>query len=120
MYDLNMAVDFHIADGVLDEILSTEDISEIVMESKLPGLGSVVRKHVCGVIKCYLEVVEDSAPIQIRNETGFSIKLASIGLHLGMTSTRDTTSLSYAFDSNVALMAVVTFALVALVVMKPK
>jgi hypothetical protein len=118
--ELNRSAEISIVDTVLDEILSTEDVGEIIKVSKLPGSEYVVRKHVRGVIKLYLESIEQIAGIRIKDETSFGIQLTSIGLNLGMTTKRDTTSPTSTLDYNVVVMALLTFSIVAIALLKPK
>jgi hypothetical protein len=53
-------------------------------------------------------------------ETTFCIKLTSIGLHFGMPAKGDTTFEPRVSNCNVVVMAILAFAVVALVVLKPK
>jgi hypothetical protein len=113
---LTLSAEIPIVDDVLDEILFTEDINDMVELSQIPGLEYVVRKHVRGVIKCYLESFQN---IHVKDETTLCIQLTSIGLHLGMPAKGDNTFITRALHCNVVVMAILAFTVVAVAILKP-
>jgi len=120
MIELQEYAEFELNDTILDQILSTEDLLEILKVSKLSGSEYVLRKHVRGIMKCYLDTVGGLSRIRIKDETNFGLQLASIGLTVGMSTKGDTTLSHPPFDANVLVMAILTFAIVALIVLRPQ